>query len=211
MVLSFSPCPFAYFLISSHLLPTPINSNCHIGCMAGRIRLICFSLVEPHQDWEQVRFKTHEKCGRGDFPRGFPACFLSRRYLPRAQQSCQLHRLELPITRTFFWFPLKVQVIDSWLYLRWTACGPCKLLFFVKLTKHWITLTPIQRNLKPNLLSFKLFSLEMCIFLLGEGITPEVPTHVGDHKLRQTLIQRCDHLSDEVIEWRDHKIKRITH
>ena len=116
-----------------------------------------------------------------------------------------------PNNSNFFWFPLKVRVIESRLYLHWTACGHCKLLFFVKLAKHLITLTPIQRNLKPNLLSFKLFSLEMCIFLLGEGITPEVPTHVGDHKLRQTLIQRCDHLSDEVIEWRDHKIKWITH
>lgn len=39
---------------------------------------------------------------------------------------------------------------------------------------------------------------EMCIFLLGEGTSPEIPTSTGDHKLRHTLIQRCDHLSDEV-------------
>lgn len=42
------------------------------------------------------------------------------------------------------------------------------------------------------------FSPEICIFLLGEGTSPEVPSNTGDHKLRQTLIQRCDHLSDEV-------------
>ena len=38
----------------------------------------------------------------------------------------------------------------------------------------------------------------MCSFLLGEGRSPEIPSHAGDHKLRQTLIERCDHLSDEV-------------
>ena len=178
--------------------------------MAGGIRLICFFSCRASLRLGASQIKNSWEMWQGGFPSWLP-CLLCIKKVPRAQQSCQLHRLELPITRTFFWFPLKVQVIDSWLYLRWTACGPCKLLFFVKLTKHWITLTPIQRNLKPNLLSFKLFSLEMCIFLLGEGITPEVPTHVGDHKLRQTLIQRCDHLSDEVIEWRDHKIKWITH
>ena len=45
-----------------------------------------------------------------------------------------------------------------------------------------------------------LFFTEMCTFLLGEGMSPEVSTHVGGHKLRQTLIERCDHLSDEVKE-----------
>lgn len=39
----------------------------------------------------------------------------------------------------------------------------------------------------------------MCIFILGEGTSPEImSSHAGDHKLRQTLIERCDHLSDEV-------------
>ena len=42
------------------------------------------------------------------------------------------------------------------------------------------------------------FFTEICIFLFGEGNEPEVPLHVGEHKLRQTLIERCDHLSDEV-------------
>jgi len=37
----------------------------------------------------------------------------------------------------------------------------------------------------------------MCIFVLGEGTSPEI-TSEGEHKLRQTLIDRCDHLSDEV-------------
>lgn len=37
----------------------------------------------------------------------------------------------------------------------------------------------------------------MCIFLLGEETTPETAFQAGDHKLRQTLIERCDHLSDE--------------
>ena len=39
------------------------------------------------------------------------------------------------------------------------------------------------------------------MFLLGEGVAPEIPSHVGDHKLRQILIERCDHLSDEVQEY----------
>ncbi|XP_073241369.1 FHF complex subunit HOOK interacting protein 2A-like isoform X1 [Porites lutea] len=60
-----------------------------------------------------------------------------------------------------------------------------------------ITITALLRRCIQAVTSPQLLQ-EMCIFLLGEGTTPEVPTHVGDHKLRQTLIQRCDHLSDEI-------------
>lgn len=45
-----------------------------------------------------------------------------------------------------------------------------------------------------------IYFTEMCIFLLGEGTLPEITSHEGEHKLRQTLIERCDHLSDEVRE-----------
>ena len=194
-----------YFPVICFKLPITQTA---VACMAGGIRLICFSA------WSliKIRSKSDSKLIRnvtgGIFPHSFPLALYQEgtqcTTIPSATQT------RTADNSNFCQFPLN-RVIESQLYLCSTACMPCKLLFFVKLTKHWITLTPIQRNLKPNWLSFKLFSLEMCIFLLGEGITPEVPTHVGDHKLRQTLIQRCDHLSDEVIKWRNHKIKWITH
>lgn len=45
-----------------------------------------------------------------------------------------------------------------------------------------------------------MYFTEMCIFVLGEGTSPEITSYEGEHKLRQTLIDRCDHLSDEVRE-----------
>lgn len=38
---------------------------------------------------------------------------------------------------------------------------------------------------------------EFVYFILGRGTEKEVPGE-ADHKLRQRLIARCDHLSDEV-------------
>ncbi|KAL5021660.1 hypothetical protein ScPMuIL_000815 [Solemya velum] len=38
---------------------------------------------------------------------------------------------------------------------------------------------------------------EFCHFILGDDRSPEVPGE-GPHKLRQRLIERCDHLSDEM-------------
>lgn len=60
-----------------------------------------------------------------------------------------------------------------------------------------ITATAILRRCVKAVTSPHLLQ-EICIFLLGEETSPEVPSNTGDHKLRQTLIQRCDHLSDEV-------------
>lgn len=60
-----------------------------------------------------------------------------------------------------------------------------------------ITTTAVLRRCVKALTSPQLLR-EMCIFLLGEEITPETASHAGDHKIRQTLIDRCDHLSDEV-------------
>ncbi|KAL9983987.1 hypothetical protein ACROYT_G006237 [Oculina patagonica] len=60
-----------------------------------------------------------------------------------------------------------------------------------------ITTTAVLRRCVKAVTSPQLLQ-EMCIFLLGEGTSPETTSHEGDHKLRQTLIERCDHLSDEV-------------
>lgn len=60
-----------------------------------------------------------------------------------------------------------------------------------------ITTTAVMRRCVKAVTSPHLLQ-EMCLFLLGERTSPEIPSHAGDHKLRQTLIERCDHLSDEV-------------
>ena len=49
----------------------------------------------------------------------------------------------------------------------------------------------LQMTSSPDLLE------EFVYFILGTDSDPEIPGE-ADHKLRQRLIARCDHLSDEV-------------